>query len=41
MALVPVLIIVPAVVVFHERTSIREVAGALLAVAGVALLFLS
>jgi drug/metabolite transporter (DMT)-like permease len=40
MALVPVLIIVPSVVIFKERVRPREVVGALVAVAGVALLFL-
>jgi drug/metabolite transporter (DMT)-like permease len=40
MALVPVLIIVPSVVVFKERVTAREVAGALIAVSGVSLLFL-
>ncbi len=40
MALVPVLIIVPAVLVFKEKVSTREIVGALVAVAGVALLFL-
>ena len=40
MALVPVLIIVPSILVFKEKVTVREVAGALIAVAGVALLFL-
>ncbi len=40
MALAPVLIIVPSVIVFKERVSVREVAGAFIAVAGVAMLFL-
>jgi drug/metabolite transporter (DMT)-like permease len=40
MAIVPVLIIAPAVFFFHERVTPRAVAGACLAVAGVALLFL-
>ena len=40
MALVPVLIIVPSILVFKEKVTLREVAGALIAVAGVALLFL-
>ena len=39
MALVPVLIIVPSIIVFKERVSVREVVGAFIAVAGVALLF--
>jgi len=40
MALVPVLIIVPSILVFKEKVTVREVAGALIAVGGVALLFL-
>jgi drug/metabolite transporter (DMT)-like permease len=40
MSIVPVLIIAPAVLVFRERVSLRAIAGAVLAVAGVALLFL-
>lgn len=40
MALVPVLIIIPSVIVFRERVTLREVAGAVVAVTGVALLFL-
>lgn len=40
MALVPVLIIVPSVVIFRERVTVREVVGAFVAVGGVALLFL-
>jgi len=40
MALVPVFIILPSVLIFHERVSARAVGGAFLAVAGVALLFL-
>lgn len=40
MALVPVLIIVPSVVIFKERVTAREVTGALIAVGGVSLLFL-
>ena len=40
MALVPVLIIVPSVVLFKERVTLREVVGAIVAVIGVALLFL-
>ncbi|WP_455382813.1 DMT family transporter [Salinispira pacifica] len=40
MALTPVLIIIPAVLVLKERVSAREIGGALLAVAGTALLFL-
>jgi len=40
MALVPVLIIIPSVIIFKERITPREVLGALIAVSGVALLFL-
>ncbi len=40
MALVPVLIIVPSVLVFRERVTAREVFGAVVAVVGVGLLFL-
>jgi drug/metabolite transporter (DMT)-like permease len=40
MALVPVLIIAPSVVLFREKVTIREIAGALIAVAGVSVLFL-
>jgi drug/metabolite transporter (DMT)-like permease len=40
MALVPVLIIAPAVIVFKEKVTLREVIGACIAVAGVAVLFL-
>ena len=39
MALVPVLIIAPAVILFRERLTAREVIGTLLAVCGVAILF--
>ena len=39
MALVPVLIIIPSVLVFKEKIHLREVIGALIAVSGVALLF--
>jgi drug/metabolite transporter (DMT)-like permease len=41
MSTTPVLIIVPSVVLFRERIGVREVAGALVAVGGVALLFLA
>jgi drug/metabolite transporter (DMT)-like permease len=41
MATTPVLIIVPSVLVRHEKVSPREIVGALVAVAGVALLFLT
>jgi len=40
MALVPVILIPPSALVFHERVTVRAVLGALLAVGGVALLFL-
>jgi drug/metabolite transporter (DMT)-like permease len=40
MALVPVLIIPPTVLFMKQKTSIREIAGALVAVGGVALFFL-
>jgi drug/metabolite transporter (DMT)-like permease len=40
MAIVPVLIIAPSVVLFHEKVNPREIAGAVVAVAGVAVLFL-
>lgn len=39
MSIVPVLIIPPAVLFFHERMTVREVSGAFIAVGGVALLF--
>jgi len=40
MAIVPVLIIPPAIIIFKEKINMREVIGSILAVAGVALLFL-
>ncbi len=40
MALTPVLIIVPSVLVLKERVTLREIGGAVLAVGGTALLFL-
>lgn len=40
MALVPVLIIVPSMILFKERVTPREVIGSLIAVGGVAILFL-
>jgi drug/metabolite transporter (DMT)-like permease len=40
MAIVPVLIIPPSVVLFGEKVTVKEAAGALTAVAGVAFLFL-
>jgi len=39
MSIVPVLIIVPAIIVFRERPTMREVVGAVVAVAGVAVMF--
>jgi drug/metabolite transporter (DMT)-like permease len=39
MSLVPVFIIVPSVLFLHERVSFREILGAIVAVAGVSLLF--
>jgi len=40
MAIVPVLIILPAIILFKEKVTFREVVGAVIAVAGVTLLFL-
>ena len=40
MALVPVLIIPPSVILFREKVTIKEVLGAIMAVGGVALFFL-
>ena len=40
MAIVPVLIIAPSVLLFKEKVTPREIAGAMVAVAGVAVLFL-
>jgi len=40
MALVPVLIIPPSMIIYKEKVNIKEIAGAILAVAGVALFFL-
>ena len=40
MAIVPVLIIVPSVMLFKEKVTPREIVGAVVAVAGVAVLFL-
>ena len=40
MAIVPVLIIAPSVILFREKVTIREITGAVVAVAGVAALFL-
>ncbi|MCU0846240.1 MAG: DMT family transporter [Spirochaetes bacterium] len=39
MGLVPVLIIAPAIFIFHEKITAREIAGSALAVTGVALFF--
>jgi drug/metabolite transporter (DMT)-like permease len=41
MSIVPVLIIPPAIFIFKEKVNLKEVIGALIAVGGVALLFLS
>ena len=41
MAIVPILLIPPAIFFFHERIKIKEIAGAFVAVGGVALLFLT
>ncbi len=40
MAIVPVLIIAPSALLFKEKVTLREVSGAVIAVAGVAVLFL-
>jgi drug/metabolite transporter (DMT)-like permease len=40
MALVPVLIILPAVVIYKQKVTFAEVAGAIISVAGVALFFI-
>ena len=40
MALVPVLIIPPSILLFRQRVSLMEIIGAVVAVAGVWLLFL-
>jgi drug/metabolite transporter (DMT)-like permease len=40
MALVPVFIIIPAVVLFRQKVTIPEISGAIVSVAGVALFFL-
>ena len=37
MALVPVFLIVPAVLIYHQRIRVREIVGALVAISGVAL----
>ena len=41
MAIVPVLIIPPAIFIFKEKVNLKEIIGAMIAVGGVALLFLS
>ena len=40
MSIVPVLIIPPAILLFKERVSLREIIGAFVTVAGVTVLFL-
>jgi drug/metabolite transporter (DMT)-like permease len=40
MAIVPVLIIPPAVLIFHEKVTLREILGAVTAVVGVSLMFI-
>lgn len=40
MALVPVFILIPAVVLFKQRVTIKEIVGALISVAGIALFFI-
>jgi drug/metabolite transporter (DMT)-like permease len=40
MALVPVFIILPAIVLYHEKVTIPEILGAIVSVAGVALFFI-
>lgn len=39
-SIIPVVIIIPSVVIFKEKVTIREITGALIAVAGVILLFI-
>lgn len=41
MSIVPVLIIAPAILIFKEKVNLKEIIGAMIAVGGVALLFLS
>ena len=41
MSIVPVLIIAPAVLIFKEKISLKEVIGSIMAVSGVGLLFMS
>ena len=40
MSIVPVLIIPPSMLIYKEKVTLREVGGAVLAVAGVAMFFL-
>jgi len=40
MSIVPVLIIVPSVLIFHEKINLKEIIGAIITVAGVAMFFL-
>jgi len=40
LAIVPVLIIPPAIIFFREKINMRDIIGSLLAVEGVAMLFL-
>ena len=40
MAIVPVLIIPPAIFVFKEKVNLKEILGAIITVAGVAIFFL-
>jgi len=40
MAITPVMIIAPSAIIFHEKVTSREILGAMLAVAGVALFFI-
>ncbi len=40
MAIVPLLIIPPAVIVFHEKVTLKEIIGAIIAVVGVTIFFL-
>jgi drug/metabolite transporter (DMT)-like permease len=40
MATVPVFILIPSVMIFHEKLNWKEVAGAFLAVVGMAVFFL-
>jgi drug/metabolite transporter (DMT)-like permease len=40
MALVPVLIIPPSMIIYKEKVTLKEAAGAILAVGGVAMFFL-